>query len=110
MSDKIKVMTNDNFQQLVSGAKILAVDVWAEWCGPCKRSTPVFEELAEQLSNENYIFAELDAQNNTVAAGAFKVMSLPTFLIFKDGKLHKKWSGAHIDRLRKELIEASKLV
>lgn len=96
-----EIMTNDNYKELVAKSPKLIVDVWADWCGPCKRTTPVFEDMATKT--EGVVFAKLDADNNTTAAGEFKVMSLPTFLVFKDGQLAKKWAGADVGRLRKEI-------
>jgi thioredoxin 1 len=96
-------MTNENYKDLVASSPKLIIDTWAEWCGPCKRTTPVFEEMAEKYANKNIVFATLDADNNTTAAGEFKVMSLPTFIIFKNGQLTKKWAGADVGRLRKEI-------
>ena len=101
-------MTDSNYQELVAKSPKLAVDVWADWCGPCKRSTPIFEQMAEHMGDK-ISFVKLDAQNQRVAGGAFKVMNLPTFLLFKDGQLVKKWAGADIGRLRKELEEFYKL-
>ncbi|MCY3410039.1 MAG: thioredoxin family protein [Candidatus Heimdallarchaeota archaeon] len=96
-------LTDDNFDEYVEKSELLLIDVWAEWCGPCKRSTPVFEKLADKHGDDTKIFAKLDAQNQMNAAKKLKVMSLPTFAIFKNGKLIKKWAGADIGRLRKEI-------
>ncbi len=103
------IITDENFQEVMAQPGKIAIDVWAEWCGPCKRSTPVFFEIAETMESENFKFAKLDAQNQRVAAQAMKVMNLPTFVLFKDGQLIKKWAGADIGRLRKELDEFNKL-
>lgn len=103
-------ITNDNIDLVVGSSELLFIDVWAEWCGPCKRSTPVFEEIAEEFGNERTVFAKLDAQNNQSAGTKLKVMSLPTFVVFHKGQLVKKWTGADIGRLRKEIDEALKLV
>jgi len=99
----VQIMTDENYQSLINDSATLIIDVWAEWCGPCKRSTPVFEELATKSSNDEVVFAKLDADNNRQAASELKVTSLPTFAIFSGGNLKKRWSGADIGRLRKEI-------
>ena len=100
---KTVVMTDSNFQELISGSNTLVVDCWATWCAPCRKSTPVFEEMSDKIATDELVFAKLDTQNNQDAAGAFKIMSLPTFLVFQEGKLVNRWVGADIGRLRKEI-------
>lgn len=101
-------LTDDNIDGIITSSDTLIIDVWAEWCGPCKRSTPVFEQMAEKLGSSSYIFAKLDAQNQMGAAKKLGVMNLPTFAIFKQGEMFKKWAGADIDRLRKEIEAVTK--
>jgi thioredoxin len=99
----VEIMTDANYQSLISGSKKLIIDVWADWCGPCKRTTPVFEEMAGNSPNDQVVFAKLDADNQRAAASSMKITSLPTFVIFQGGNLTKKWSGADVPRLRKEI-------
>lgn len=101
-------LNSDNFDSVVASSKLLFVDVWADWCGPCKQSTPVFKELASKLQTDEHVFGTLDAQTYMDAANKIGVMSLPTFAIFKEGELKKKWVGADIGRLRKEILTAVK--
>lgn len=100
---EVKIMTDDNFNELINSSDQLIIDVWADWCGPCKRTTPVFVEMAKESSKNGLIFAKLDADNNRDAAGSLKITSLPSFLIFEEGDLKKKWAGADVGRLRKEI-------
>ena len=104
----VEIMTDDNYQDLISNSPKLVVDVWAEWCGPCKRTTPVFEDMASENSNGSVVFAKLDADNNRNAASDLKVTSLPTFVVFEEGSMKKKWSGADVGRLRKEISAVTK--
>ena len=96
-------MTDANYKEMIANNHLVVVDSWAEWCAPCRRSTPVFVEMSDKMANEKLIFAKLDTQNNQDAASAFKILSLPTFLVFRDGNLVNRWTGADIGRLRKEI-------
>ncbi|MCX6040870.1 MAG: thioredoxin [Caldilinea sp.] len=79
-------ITDGTFDELVVNAtKPVLVDFWAEWCGPCKMIAPVLEELAGEMSGELTV-AKLDVDHNQITASAFGVMSIPTLLLFKDGK------------------------
>ncbi|MHA2250533.1 MAG: thioredoxin family protein [Candidatus Kariarchaeaceae archaeon] len=101
-------LTDQNYQQLIAESKTLVVDCWATWCAPCRKSTPVFVELSDKHGSEDFIFAKLDTQNNQDAAAAFKILSLPTFMVFQGGQLKNRWTGADITRLRKEITALTK--
>ncbi|MCE7733657.1 MAG: thioredoxin family protein [Candidatus Heimdallarchaeota archaeon] len=96
-------MTDANYEDLIASNKLLVLDTWAEWCAPCRKSTPVFEEMSNTMASDDFVFAKLDTQHNQEAAAAFKILSLPTFMVFKDGNLINRWTGADIGRLRKEI-------
>ena len=103
MSDNVVVMEDNNYKNLIASNEYVVVDVWAVWCGPCKRTTPVFEDMADQNPNKRVLFAKLDADNNIGASAEFRITSLPSFLIFQNGQLVKKWAGGDVSRLRKEI-------
>ena len=77
-------MTDNNFMDLINKSENLIIDVWAEWCKPCKLLDPIFEDLAKNYGNSRIIFAKLDGNTYRNAAKALKVMSFPTFVIFKN--------------------------
>jgi len=64
---------------------MVMVDFWAEWCGPCKMAGPVVEELSEELKDK-LLVAKLDVDAEPELAGKHGVMSIPTVILFKDGK------------------------
>jgi len=85
MSDPI-VVDDNNFDQIVLQSKTpVLVDLWAAWCAPCRMVEPVVEELAQEYEGK-ISFAKLDVDHNPKTASKYGIMSIPTLLIFKDGK------------------------
>ncbi|MFC1870926.1 thioredoxin [Chloroflexota bacterium] len=85
MSEPIQV-SDSNFDQTVLQSKLpVLVDFWAPWCGPCRMVAPVVEELANEYEGK-ISFAKVDVDQNPKTAGAYGIMSIPTLLIFKEGK------------------------
>ncbi len=72
-----------NFESTVTGDGITIVDFWAEWCGPCKRFGPVFDEAARE--NPDITFAKVDTEAEQQLAGAIGIQSIPTLMVFRDG-------------------------
>lgn len=86
-------ITSKNFQRAVlSYSKPVVVDVWADWCGPCKMLAPQFQ-AAEQELDDKARFVKLDADKNQKIVRKYNVRSLPTLLFFKDGRLVDRASG-----------------
>ncbi len=85
---------DDTFANEVVGASgPVVVDFWAEWCGPCKRIGPSLEEIADELQGKVTI-AKLNVDENPGVAGTYGIRSIPTLMIFKDGKLATQKVGA----------------
>jgi len=81
------VVSDSNFSQEVLNSSIpVAVDFWAEWCGPCRMLSPIVEQVSDELANSVKI-CKLNVDENPVAAADYNVMSIPTIIIFKDGRV-----------------------
>ena len=87
-------VTDDTFAEAVlSSATPVLVDFWATWCGPCRMVAPVLEEIAAEKSGQ-LIVAKLDVDANPATARDYQVVSIPTLILFKDGKPVKRVVGA----------------
>ena len=76
-----KEITTANFEtEVLKSEKPVLIDFWATWCGPCMRQGPVVEELAE----EGYAVGKVDVDQNMALAQQFRVVSIPTLILFKD--------------------------
>ena len=94
---KPQVVTDESFARDVidaSSTRPVLVDAWAEWCPPCRMIAPALDELAAQ-ANGRYTIAKLNVDENPRTAAQFQIRSIPTLLIFKDGKLVDQLVGAH---------------
>jgi thioredoxin 1 len=90
----IITITDDNFEQeVIKSDKPVLIDFWAVWCGPCRIVAPIVEELANEYEGKIKI-GKLDVDTNQQTAIKYGVRSIPTLLIFKDGKLHDTIIGA----------------
>lgn len=87
-------VTGDNLQTIVTEAtKPVFVDLYADWCGPCKMIAPIVDELEKEYGDK-IEFVKLNVDENPVSTAAFGVRSIPTLLIFDKGSVVKKHSGA----------------
>ncbi|HEY6906349.1 MAG TPA: thioredoxin [Ignavibacteriaceae bacterium] len=91
---KTITITDENFdEEVVKSDKPVLIDFWATWCGPCKMIAPIVEDLVDEYEGKAKI-GKLDVDNNQQTAIKFGVRSIPTILIFKDGKLKDTIIGA----------------
>lgn len=80
------IVTDANFGATVGGTNLpVLLDLWADWCGPCRMIAPVIEKLSEELAGEAVV-GKLDVDRNPSTAARFGVQSIPTLLILKQGK------------------------
>ena len=85
MSDEPFHVTDSNFEETLKKNKLAFVDFWANWCGPCRALAPTIVELAQEY-NGKVLIGKLDVDENPVTAQKFQVFSIPTMIVFKDGK------------------------
>lgn len=101
-SGKIKILTDQNFNNQVKTGVVL-VDFWAAWCMPCKLMVPVLNELAEDQDNKAVI-AKLNVDEQRSTASKFGIRSIPTSVVFKNGKEVTRIVGVKsADQIRKVL-------
>ena len=97
-------LTEENFEQTVTGTGITLVDWWAAWCGPCRMFGPVFEEASEKY--EDITFGKIDTEDQERLAAAAQITSIPTLMAFRDGVLVYSKAGALPAASLEKLIQA----
>jgi thioredoxin 1 len=105
MSGAVSEVTDNNFQSEVIEAELpVLVDFWAPWCGPCRRVSPIVEEIASERG-ENLKVVKLNIDDNQQTAVKFNVMSIPTLMLFRHGEVKKTVIGAYPKRKLEEELE-----
>ena len=83
----------ENFNDIINGNQLTLVDFFATWCGPCKQMHPVLEQL-KASEGENLRIIKLDVDKNESLASAYRIQSVPTLMLFRNGELLWRQSGA----------------
>ena len=86
-------LDKNNFEiEVLKNKGIVLVDFYAQWCGPCKMTGPIVEQLAEEMKEVKFV--KVDVDQNQELSSQYQVFSIPTFLIFKDGQVVNQFVGA----------------
>ena len=89
----VQELNKENFQnEVISSDKVTIVDFFANWCGPCRKLSPIIEEIEQELSDK-VKFAKIDTDNNIELAQQYKISGIPTLLVFKNGELVERMVG-----------------
>jgi thioredoxin len=105
MAGAVTDVTDNNFDAEVLEAEVpVLVDFWAPWCGPCRRVSPVVEEIADERG-EALKVVKMNIDDNQETAIKFNVMSIPTLMVFRHGQVAKTVIGAYPKRKLEEELE-----
>lgn len=85
------IITDDSFDKEIASHNLILVDFWAEWCGPCKKLSPILDEISSEIG---LWVGKLNVDENPIKTQEFSVNSIPTMVLFKSGKPVKTILGA----------------
>ena len=85
-------LNKNNFESVKSSEKVVLLDFYADWCGPCRMVSPIVDQIAEE--NPQYLVGKINVDNEPELAEEFGVFSIPTLVVMKDGKIVHQSSGA----------------
>ena len=87
------IATNTSFDSLLEGEKLVIVDFWATWCGPCRMLSPLLDEVEAEMSDKITV-VKVNVDDADEIAMRYRIMSIPTLLFFKNGQVVDKTVGA----------------
>ena len=100
----MKVVNEKEFNDIIKSKKVVLVDFFATWCGPCRMLSPILEEVSEE-ANDEYEIVKVDVDESYDLAKKFGIMSVPTMIIFQDGVEAEKIIGL---RSKDDIVEIIK--
>ena len=98
--------TDDNFEsEVLKSSTPVFVDFWAPWCGPCRMMGPIVEELGKEMDASKIKIGKMNVDENPNTSGTYGVMSIPTFIIFKNGQVADQFVGGTQKEKLKAMME-----
>ena len=88
-----QIATNTSFDGLLESEKLVIVDFWATWCGPCRMLSPLLDEVEEEMADKVTV-VKVNVDDADEIAMRYRIMSIPTLIFFKDGKMVDRTVGA----------------
>jgi thioredoxin 1 len=101
-------ITKENFEEVVQNNPFVVLDFWAEWCVPCKRFAPIFEEASER--HDDIVFGKVDTEEQPELQAAFDIRSIPTIMVIRDATIIHQQPGMLPANLLETLIEKAREV
>lgn len=99
-------LTHDNFEQMVTGNRMVIIDFWASWCAPCNVFAPIFEDASER--HADVVFAKVNTEEEQELAAIFNIRSIPTLMLFRGKEILFAQAGALPPAALEELLTKAK--
>ncbi|MEM5871988.1 MAG: thioredoxin [Candidatus Aenigmatarchaeota archaeon] len=97
-------LNDENFNEFVQNNKLVLIDFYADWCGPCKALSPIIEELEKEMKGK-VAFGKINVESSEKTSSKYGIMAVPTMIVFKGGKLVDRFEGLMPKEIIKKRLE-----